>query len=395
MDIFQKIDKLCGGGMVFGTERTRALLDKLGSPDDRLKIVHIAGTNGKGSIARYITEILIAAGKKVGTFTSPAVVDYFEQFAINGEPISKEVLSDYFTCAYEKGRDCTAFEVQTAGALYAFYKEGCQYAVVECGLGGKTDSTNAIRKKELAVISSIGLEHTHILGDTIAKICEQKAGIINNCPVVVNAYQPKEALEFFEKMGAVFADKRLEVLESSPYRQRFLYDGVEYSICQAGKAQLYNAATAICAAKLLGLAVKDIQAGLKKANLPGRLQFIEAKGNTYIVDGAHNPACFNELALTLKELNAKDVTMIFGCLSDKDIDANLQAVKGLISRVIAVKPTSQRAMDIEKITTTCSKYFDTVAIDSVSRALEKSTGTVVVCGSFTLVKEALQWIGKE
>ena len=395
MDVFEKIQNLVGGGMVFGTERTRALLDKLGSPDDGLKIVHIAGTNGKGSIARFLTEILIAAGKRVGTFTSPAVIDYFEQFMIDGKPINSDVLSKYFTLAYQNGLDCTSFEVQTAGALYAFSKEGCEYAVVECGLGGLTDSTNAIRKKELAVISSIGLEHTQILGDTITEICEQKAGIIKNCPVVVNAYQTKEAREFFEGKGVIFADKRIEVLESSPFEQRFLYDGVAYSIRLMGRAQRCNAATAIEAAKLLGIAVKDIQAGLKKAFLPGRLQFIEAKGNTYIVDGAHNPACFNELALALKELGKKDVTMIFGCLSDKDIDANLRSLDGLISRVIAVKPESVRAMDIDKISATCNKYFDTVVEDSVSRALEKSVGMVVVCGSFTLVKEALHWIEKE
>lgn len=395
-DIFEKIDNLSGGGMIFGTERTRALLDNLGAPDDKLKIIHIAGTNGKGSIAQYITQILIAAGKRTGTFTSPAAIDYFEQFAIDGEPIKEEKLAQYFTEAFDLGRDCTAFEVQAAGALYAFYNEGCEYAVVECGLGGLNDATNAINKKELAVISSIGLEHTQVLGDTITEICEQKAGIIKNCPAVINPLQPEEAVRYFKNLDVIFADKPLEIIESKEDFQRFKYDGDEYAIRMGGNAQVFNAVAAIESARLLGFDTTTIRTGLKRAFLAGRLQFIKAKGNTYIVDGAHNPQSFGPLAAALGNYDGQKITIIFGCLSDKDIDKNLQALKGPSRHIIAVQPDSKRAMNSEKITAACKKYFDSVETkQNVSRALEKSVGTVVVCGSFTLVKEAINWIEKE
>lgn len=394
-DIFKKIEKSNGGKMKFGTENTRALLNKLGSPDDGLKIIHIAGTNGKGSIAEYISQILIAAGKKTGTFTSPAVMDYFEQFKINGIPIDRKILEKYFKKAYAAAENCTSFEIMTAGALYAFIGEGCEYAVLECGLGGLLDATNAVNKKELALISSIGLEHTAFLGDTIQKICAHKAGIIKNCPAVVNALQPEEALSYFKKLNVIFADKPLEITASERCFQRFTYDGAEYQLNMAGTAQVYNAAVAIEAARLLNIDENSIQAGISRSRLYGRLQFFCACGRTFIVDGCHNPSSFLPLAEILKKLKAGDVTLIFGCLSDKDIDKNLSALKGLAGRVFAVKPDSPRAMEMDKIYSACKKYFNSVCkMKSIRAALEKSEGTTVVCGSFTLVKEAVNWIEK-
>ena len=154
-EVLSTVFSLSGRGMDFGTERTRKILNALDCPDKKLKIIHIAGTNGKGSVAEYITRILIAAGKKVGTFTSPAVFDYLEQFRINGEPIDKELYARAFGQAAKCANGATQFEVETAGALYAFALAGCEYAVVECGLGGTYDATNAIFRKEVAVIASI------------------------------------------------------------------------------------------------------------------------------------------------------------------------------------------------------------------------------------------------
>lgn len=394
-DVFEKTDNLNGGNMKFGTERTRAVLDRLGSPDEGLKIIHIAGTNGKGSVAEYLTRILIAAGHRTGTFTSPAVLDFFEQFRVDGQPISRAKLEKYFSRALQAADNCTPFEVQTAAALSAFFEEGCEYAVVECGLGGLLDATNAIRKKELAVITSIGLEHTAILGDTIEKICAHKSGIIRNCPAVVSAYQPKEALSFFKGKGVIFADKPLKILESGFRGQRFLYGGKEFSIKMAGFAQVYNAATAIEAARVLKIDEKAILNGISTAYLAGRLQFFSAGGNEYIVDGCHNPSGFAPLADLIKNYSSSEVTLIFGCLADKDIDKNLCALQGLAARIIAVRPPSSRAMDIDKIYSACKKYFRSVEIENnISGALEKSNGKVVVCGSFTLVKEAVKWIEK-
>lgn len=394
-DIFEKINLLKGGKMCFGTERVRSLLDKLGSPDDKLRILHIAGTNGKGSIAEYLTQILVAAGYKTGTFTSPAVIDNYEQIRVDGNPLPPDTLSGYLSTALSYGDDCTSFEVLTAGALLAFARENCTYAVVECGLGGLNDATNAVNSKVLAIISSIGLEHTAVLGDTIEKICAQKAGIVKNCPLVVNALQPPEAKAFFSEAGAKFADKPLKLLSVLSDRQRFTYDGKEYEIPLLGSAQLYNAATAIEAARLLKIPENAIWVGLSRSKPKGRLQIFRCDGNIYIVDGAHNPSSFVPLKEVLGGFKREDVHCIFGCLSDKDIDGDLSALSGKISRITAVVPPSNRAMSKEEIVAACKRRFECVdAADSVGKALDGARGTVVVCGSFTLVKEAINWIEK-
>lgn len=393
--VFEDIERLNGGKMNFGTERTRALLDALGSPDDRLKIIHIAGTNGKGSAAEYISRTLAAAGRKVGTFTSPPVLDCSEQFSIDGKPLCAEKAEKYMEKAYAAAENCTSFEVTTAAALYAFAQEGCEYAVVECGLGGLLDATNAVRKKELAVITSIGLEHTAVLGATLEEICAHKSGIIRGCPAVVSALQPEAVLSYFKKLNVIFADKPLEILTSGFSGQSFLYGGDKFEIKMAGFAQAYNAAVAIEAARLLKIPENAIRTGLSAAFLAGRLQYFKAGGNEYIVDGSHNPASFAPLAAELKKYDPEKVTLIFGCLSDKDIESNLSALEGLAGRIFAVQPKSPRAMDIDKIYSACKKRFPAAEVaESVSSALEKSDGAVVVCGSFTLVKEAVSWIEK-
>lgn len=362
-----------------GTAVTRKILDNLNSPDDGLKIIHVAGTNGKGSTAEYFTRILIAAGKKVGTFTSPAVYDFYDQFRIDGAPLSEEVAEKYFGQAFKaaEGLGATDFEIQTAGTILAFKEEGCEWAVIECGMGGLNDATNAINKKQLAVITSISLEHTQYLGNTIEEICAQKAGIIKNCPAVINDFQPSEAArKYFEDIGGRFAK-----LSGLP---------------EAGNLQRYNAATAAEGAKILGIPDEAIREGMKSTQLNGRGEKITANGREYILDGAHNPAAFEPLRQTLKNLPRSEVTIIFGCLKDKDIDGNLAMLEGLADNIAAVRCPSPRARSAEQTAEACAKYFANVsAAQSVSEALEKAnTKTVVICGSFTLLKEAKRWIDK-
>ena len=382
--------------MKFGTETTRRLLDNLGSPDEKLKIIHISGTNGKGSTAEYITQILIAAGKRTGTFTSPMVESYFDQFRVDGNPVEEQKLAEYFKAAYAAAEGkATEFEVETAGALYTFYKEGCEYAVVECGLGGKLDATNAVRQKEIAVITSIGLEHTSVLGNSIKEICSHKAGIIKNCPAVANALQPEEARNYFKKIGVTFAEKGFEIKRISLEGSKFLYDGREYQTHMYGREQVYDAATAIEVAHALKIDENAIHVGILRSNPAGRLQVLTAGGNIYIVDGGHNPAGMKPLAELLKTFPDGKTEIIFGCLSDKDINGNLKMLKGLAKRITAIQPASPRAMEINKISSACKKYFADVKEEAgVSAALENAKGVVVVCGSFTLVKEALNWIEK-
>lgn len=388
--IFGKVQALSARGMSFGTERTRKILDGLKSPDDKLKIIHIAGTNGKGSTAEFFTRILVCAGKRVGTFTSPAVYSYFDQFRINGEPIEKTALAACFSKAYEIGDSlgATQFEVETAGAILAFYECGCEYAVLECGMGGLTDATNAVNKKELAVITSVSLEHTRFLGSTVEEICRRKAGIIKNCPTLVNAYQYGEAKKYFESLGAAFCEPT-EIEDGG-----FSYGGERYRINMSGMAQAYNAATSVAGARILGIGNEAIRKGLEEARLSGRCEVIE-KDKIYILDGAHNPEAFAPLVQLLKSRGGNN-TVIYGCLADKDAAGCIKILSGVSQNIIAVPTHGARAADTDKVFAECGKYFKNAdCAKSVAAALDAAkTRTVAVCGSFTILEEAKRWISK-
>ncbi|MGN1103459.1 MAG: bifunctional folylpolyglutamate synthase/dihydrofolate synthase [Candidatus Coproplasma sp.] len=381
----------------YGTQRCEELLKLCGNPDKKLKIIHIAGTNGKGSTAEYITSILISAGKKVGTFTSPYVFSFEEQFRIDGQPITKERLD---SCLAEVERISkpiedtpSPFELQTACALYSFYKEGCEYAVIECGLGGRDDATNAIAQKSVAVIISISLEHTAELGPTLNDICTAKSGIIKDCPAVVSAYQPQEVKRFFEKFKPVFAGENL-TKENCAEGQAFSYRGSRYEINLLGEAQLYNASTAIEVCTLLGIDENAIVQGLKTARLKGRLEQIERNGVRFILDGGHNPGAVAQLVGVIKGIKGEK-ELVFGCLSDKDVESIAKELSPHFKRAILFSPASYRAMVLDRITKAFTGKIDYVTAQNIDDALEKTQcRNVAVCGSFTFIKEASEWIRK-
>lgn len=386
-------------GSKFGTFRTRALLDALNSPDKNLKIIHVAGTNGKGSVCEYITQILLSTGKRVGTFTSPEVYDYCEQFKINGTPVGTDILRNYLGRTYATSLQFddkpSAFEIETAAALLMFASERCEYAVVECGLGGLNDATNAIFNKQLAVITSISLEHMSVLGDTVTEICAQKAGIIKGCPAVVSALQTEEGKSYFSSLGVKFAGEGLKVISANISGTAFTYNGENYKLKMHGVAQAYNAATAIEAAHVLGIEKEAISTGLARVQLGGRVEVIECGGTTYILDGSHNPASFSPL-LDMVKGDKKSKRLIYGCLSDKDVESAAKLLSQVFERVIVLPPPSYRTMSLDGIYAAFSRYFKQIEIcNTVSEALEKAQAQeIVVCGSFTLLKEARKWIGK-
>lgn len=382
----------------YGVERCVRLLKLCGNPDKKLKIIHISGTNGKGSTAAYITSVLVAAGKKTGTFTSPWVFFRSEQFCVNSTPIAEDKLNGYFAQVNALAATIedkpSPFEVDTATALYAFYKEGCEYAVIECGLGGRDDATNAIAQKSVAVFTTISKEHTAELGNTVLEICAAKSGIIKNCPVVVCGYQSKEVKDFFKRFDPVFSGDDLSVVETTVEGQTFLYGGREYRISMLGEAQPYNAATAIETCRLLGVSGEIIAQGLRAAKLCGRVEFLCANGRQFVLDGAHNPGAVEELATVLRNMQGEK-ELVFGCLSDKDVKSVASVLSPHFKRAVLFSPSSARAMDVESVKTAFDGKIEYVTASGISDALEKTEcKTVVVCGSFTFIKEAKEWISK-
>lgn len=391
----EKLKELEQSGSRYGLERIRTLLDKLSCPDAHLKIVHVAGTNGKGSVCAYVTQMLLADGKTVGTFTSPEVYDYYDKFLLNGKPVTPVLWGKYLQKVWQIAEGMedkpTAFERETAIALYCFWQEGLEYAVIECGLGGLQDATNAIRQKQVAVINSISLEHTAILGDTITQICYQKAGIAKNCPAVINPMQSEEGLAYLSALPLAIFPDHPTIVDG----QTFDYQGEQYHLSLYGKEQCYNAVTAIEVAKLLHLSQSAIKHGLAIATLAGRVQVISANNQTYVLDGAHNPLAFAPLAEYLGHITG-DKQIIFSCLSDKDVAKIAPYLAQMSDQIILVPSVGNRAMEMEKMEQAIKPLVSHLQIcQSTTQALAQATAnTVVVCGTFTILKEAKLWIDK-
>ncbi|MGN0817484.1 MAG: bifunctional folylpolyglutamate synthase/dihydrofolate synthase [Candidatus Coproplasma sp.] len=387
-------------GSKFGIGRTQALLEMCGFPEKKLKIIHVAGTNGKGSVCEYLTRILLCAGKRVGTFTSPEVFSYNEKFRLDGEPASDTIIARYIDrinslSAYLSDRP-SAFETETAAAILMFAEEGCEYAVIECGLGGLNDATNAVCRKEIAVITSVSLEHTAVLGDTVEEICAQKAGIIKDCPLVAPCTLAEGAKRYLEKFNPTYAGQNLKIIGSDENGQRFSYRGWLYQINMLGEAQAYNAAVAIECANLIKLPKDAIERGLAQARLDGRVQIVKTNSAKYILDGSHNPESFTPLIQTLKLFSGKK-SLIFGCLSDKDVSSAAARLTSCFEQAVLVSPESYRAMEMQKMVCAFEPHIkDVTQADSVSAAMRAAKyPVVVVCGTFTILKEAEKWIERE
>ena len=386
-------------GSKFGTERAEELLHRLGDPDNKLKIIHVAGSNGKGSFCAYMTSILVCAGKRVGAFTSPAVYSYEQCFCMDGAPPPKALLLKYLAAASQaaEGMDDhpSQFELEVCAALAMFAGEGCEYCVLECGLGGLYDATNAIMHKEVAVITSISLEHTDVLGDNLTDIYRHKAGIIKNCPVVVPSTICDEAVYYLAARGAVFSGQDMVVTGRYVDGQTFTYGGKNYSIRMHGDEQAFNACLAIDCAHILGIPDGAILRGLQSAYIGGRVEIIECPGALYILDGAHNPAAFSPLVQTLSYIDGTK-TLVFTCLADKDVEANAAILGHLFDEILIVPAPDGRAMDINAIASAFALYNANVRICADIPAAMGMAGchVVAVCGSFTLLKEAKKWIGQ-
>lgn len=418
--------KLNKFGSVLGLDSIKNLLEKVGNPERKLKAIHVAGTNGKGSTSSFIQSILIKAGYKVGVFSSPAVFDEREIIRINNCYISEEAMAEKVKLLKDKCEDLvtegkahpTIFEVETAMALLYFKEQQCDVVIVECGMGGMTDATNVFESVLCSVITTISLDHTQFLGDSIEKIAEIKSGIIKKkCPVVASS-QTKEAMDVIRNKAfecdsdVVFTGyvKDIHVTEELLKNQKseskcsddrdidkkcickkiietkFTYrasndDVYQITLSALGTYQVINSVTAIETALVLqkqGFNVKEhIIEGLKNTFWQGRLEVI-SDNPLVLIDGGHNPDAIKKLrdSIDLYFTNKK-ITFIMGVLSDKDFDKEAQIIADRAEKIITVTPDNPRALDAESLAQTVSKYNEnTVFSNTMDEAIDMAFNTI-------------------
>lgn len=430
MNYISLIEELKKRGSVPGLDAIEGLLEELGHPEDNLKVVHIAGTNGKGSIFAYLSSILIAAGFKVGRYISPTISCYEERFQINGEYITKDELARLYNIVEEAmkreeektGLKPTLFEVETAISFLYFKEEKVDYALIEVGMGGRMDATNVIRHPELTVISSISYDHQAFLGDTLEEIAWQKAGIIKeSCPVVLSE-NSDEVCKVIEQEATKKKVKCIEikptdyeVLSETPYGSTFLWKEQRYETKLPGRHQVSNAVTALAASEYLfrkdyeknnarkaiaeeldEMNVKSAQqGGIIRTCWPGRLEVLK-KEPLFYRDGAHNPDGAKKLAAFLqKYFTNKKIIYIMGVLKDKEYKKMLRYLMPMAKEVYVFKPKNERGLSAQILADTIKEVADvSVTIESdvnaaVFRALDtaKPDDVLVACGSFSFMEE--------
>ena len=361
-----------------GLSRTEELLERLGRPQDKLKFVHIAGTNGKGSCAAMLASILRCAGYRTGLYTSPYLFRFNERMQLNGRPIEDETLAEIVTeirpHADAMADHPTEFELMTAAALLWYARVGADVVVLEVGLGGRLDATNVIGAPEAAVIMNIGLDHTEILGDTLEQIAAEKAGIFKpGCDAV--AYQQGESvLAVLERKARetgcalhVADFSRLQPEFDSLEGQSFLYKDEPYALALLGDHQLRNAAVALETVEVLRrrgwrLPREAVEHGLYAASWPARFELVSQEP-PFIVDGGHNPQCAESVrANLLRYFPDKRRVLLVGVLADKDYPALFEILNEAADAWVCVTPESERALPAEELAAYLRRFGKPVAV---------------------------------
>lgn len=351
----------------FNLDRMFALMEALGNPQNTYPIIHVAGTKGKGSTSALCASALMAAGYKVGLYTSPHLEDYCERIQIDGTPLAHEelvALVEAVKAAVERIPKLTTFEITTAIAFLAFQRAGVNAAVIEVGLGGRLDATNVVRPR-VSVITSLSMDHMAVLGDTLAKIAAEKAGIIKPGVPVVASPQKEEALEVVERVAKernapltlVGRDITIESqsfsLDGQTFflRAPFLSQPLSFTIPLLGSHQLVNAATAFAALKASKLPVSDeaIQKGFAQVKWPARFE-VARREPAVIFDSAHNDDSFAKLRETLETyFPGRQVYLIFGASEDKNIPGMFREMKPKIRKLIITRADHPRALGVDQI----------------------------------------------
>ena len=397
-------------GSRLGLDRMRELLKRLGDPQETLKFIHVAGTNGKGSTCAMLASILKAAGYRTGLYTSPHLFRVNERMNINGTEISDEALIDAAAAVRDAAAGMadqpTEFEIITAMALYYFCRERCDLVVLEVGLGGRLDATNVIPPPEAAVLTNIGLEHTEILGDTLEKIAGEKAGIVKpgclvaaypGTPEVERVYREVCRENRAELHMARFDEIRLQSADFAG--QTFDWNDLTgLYLPLLGEHQLHNAAVALTAVELLrkrGWRICDdaLRAGLAGTVWPARFEVL-SRDPLFIADGAHNPQCVETLERNLcLYFSKRPVVFLIGVLADKDYERMLSLLIPHAGAFVCLTPDNPRALPAAELAAYLRQKGPraeacTMAADGIRMALETAAGApVVACGSLYMMGE--------
>ena len=416
MNYEETIDFLCriqGHGIRLDLGPAERLLAAAGRPHERYRVIHVGGTNGKGSTAAMLASMLGAAGYSVGLYTSPHLIDFTERIRVDGRPIGRDQvvgLTEDLRAVLPADIEPTFFEFTTAMAFLAFARAGVDVAVVEVGMGGRLDATNVVRPL-VSVVTNVDLDHQRYLGDTVGAIAREKAGIIKpGVPVVTGAVHP-DALAVLAEVaagrGSSLTVVGRDVRVTGPSPALFAYEGVAERLdgltCPLlGRHQMANATTALAAiehARDRGLSVPSaaIRLGLAQVRWEGRLEVVKRRP-LILVDGAHNPAGADALAEFLRAESARRpgarLVVVFGILEDKDLRGIIERVGPLADEVVLTESGYHRAASVEALRTAASSLTVPVRlVPDLARAVEETEARLaaddwcVVTGSLYTVGE--------
>ena len=435
VEIAEALESCARFGVKPGLESIRAVCAALGNPQDSLRVVHVAGTNGKGAVCALIDSALRAAGFRTGRYTSPHLVSLNERFFLDSAPVSTEKLNAAYrqvaelpTTNYQLSTDLTYFELLTATAFALYSKEKVDYLVLETGLGGRLDATNLVKKPKVCIITRIGLDHCDWLGHTIAEIAAEKGGIIKpDVPVVLGA-MPEEARAVLERIAAerhapcLYApeisqrptpNSQLSSTRSTRSTRLSTKHPSTCSTCSTrlnskletlnlrGTFNRENAVTAYAALKVLEIEDAAIARGFASVVWPGRYQRLTVDGRRFLVDGAHNPPAMRALVDSLKAEPRESEggfpvrSVLCGFCGDKDVAANLKVLREVAETGFAVPIRNPRTLPPERTAALMREVgFRPVTVcETLDEALDQAPDGTVVCGSLFLAGEVLERLG--
>lgn len=375
-------------GIKLGLNNITQLLKKLNNPQDKIKTIHVAGTNGKGSTSAILSKILQDAGYKVGTYTSPHLIDFRERVKINNKLIPKSNLAKIITKIKKQIDDQTFFEITTALAFQFFNEQKVDFAIIEVGLGGRLDATNILKKPLCSIITNIALDHTDILGNTYAKIAYEKSGIIKNKVPVITGTKNQNALRVI-KLIAKKNNSKLHI--TNPTNKNTNLNG---------EFQKSNLAVALKTIDILNkkkhtkINKKQINQSIKNVFWPGRMQFIT---NNILIDCAHNPQGTHELLKYTNQIKKKfkNIYLITGIMNNKDIPKMAKNLEKITNNIILTKPKLKRSASLTKLEKNFTKK--TKNISSVSKAIEyiqkkqSNNDLIIISGSIFTIAEAMNY----